>query len=97
MATPVGNPQNLFLYSAYNLSAGEFFSVTLPLTAGSLIVLVIASAFVLPKDLPQQNLAEESIRYRVARYEGMEKDKCVVDDYVDMVKKASMILAGISI
>ena len=26
MATPVGNPQNLFLYSAYDLSAGEFFS-----------------------------------------------------------------------
>ena len=25
MATPVGNPQNLFLYAAYNLSAGDFF------------------------------------------------------------------------
>ena len=37
-------------------------------------------------------LAEENIRYRVARYEGMEKDKCTIDDYVDMVKKASMII-----
>ena len=25
MATPVGNPQNLFLYAAYQLSAGDFF------------------------------------------------------------------------
>ena len=30
MATPVGNPQNLFLYSAYDLGAGEFFAVVLP-------------------------------------------------------------------
>ena len=33
MATPFGNPQNLYLYSAYNLSAEEFFSSVLPLTA----------------------------------------------------------------
>lgn len=37
-------------------------------------------------------LAEESIRYRVARYEGMKKDKCAADDYIDIVKKASMII-----
>ena len=42
MATPVGNPQNLFLYSEYSLTAGEFFSVTLPLTAISLVILGIA-------------------------------------------------------
>ena len=29
MATPVGNPQNLFLYASYSLTAGEFFAVTL--------------------------------------------------------------------
>ena len=61
MATPVGNPQNLFLYSAYNLGAAEFFSVTLPLTVASLVVLMIASAFILPKDLPHQNFEKESI------------------------------------
>lgn len=37
-------------------------------------------------------LAEESIRYRVARYEGIKKDKCAADDYIDIVKKASMII-----
>ena len=61
MATPVGNPQNLYLYAAYDLSAGEFFSVTLPLTAISLVALTIASAFVLPKALPQQQLEEAPI------------------------------------
>ena len=61
MATPVGNPQNLYLYAAYDLSAGEFFSVTLPLTAISLVALTIVSAFVLPKALPQQQLEEAPI------------------------------------
>ena len=54
MATPVGNPQNLYLYSAYHLSGGEFFAVTLPLTAVSLVLLCVAAWPVLPKELPEQ-------------------------------------------
>ena len=61
MATPVGNPQNLFLYAAYALSAGEFFSVTLPLTAVSLVALTAAAFPALPKALPQQDLKQEKI------------------------------------
>ena len=61
MATPVGNPQNLFLYSAFNLSAGDFFSVVLPLTAVSLVLLSLASLPVLPKNLPTITLEEENI------------------------------------
>ena len=56
MATPVGNPQNLFLYAAYGLSAGEFFSTVLPLTAVSLICLIAAALPVLPKQLPDYQL-----------------------------------------
>ena len=61
MATPVGNPQNLYLYAAYSLSAGEFFSVVLPLTALSLAALTVASVPVLPRALPEQSLREERI------------------------------------
>ena len=39
MLTPVGNPQNLYLYSYYEMSMGEFFSVTLPVTLLSLVLL----------------------------------------------------------
>ncbi len=42
MATPVGNPQNLYLYTRYGLSAGEFFGPVLPLTLASLLGLVLA-------------------------------------------------------
>lgn len=61
MATPVGNPQNLFLYSEYNLSIAEFFGTTLPLTALSFVFLSVSSFPVLPKQLPHIELKEEKI------------------------------------
>ena len=62
MATPVGNPQNLYLYAFYNLGIGEFFSVTLPITAVSLIGLSVASVFLLPSKMPEQQLERTCIR-----------------------------------
>ena len=61
MATPVGNPQNLFLYAAYRLSAGAFFSTVLPLTAVSLVCLTAASLPVLPKTLPELHLEQAAL------------------------------------
>lgn len=61
MATPVGNPQNLYLYAFYNMSIGGFFSVTLPLTAVSLIVLIAAAFPILPKKLADQTLEKANI------------------------------------
>lgn len=37
MVTPVGNPQNLFLYASYELSAGQFFGVVVPFALISLV------------------------------------------------------------
>ena len=62
MATPVGNPQNLYLYAFYNLSIGDFFSVTLPLTAVSFVTLISASIPLLPRKLPEQTMEEAGIR-----------------------------------
>lgn len=42
--TPMGNPQNLFLYSYFNISPMEFFKITLPLI---LISLILILAFIL--------------------------------------------------
>lgn len=61
MATPVGNPQNLYLYSFYDLSAGAFFSVTLPITAVSLLCLCAASWMLLPRELPVRDLKQETL------------------------------------
>ncbi|MBQ7091344.1 MAG: citrate transporter, partial [Clostridia bacterium] len=62
MATPVGNPQNLFLYAAYELSAGEFFSAMLPLTAVSLLCLTAAALPVLPKAMDEYELRKETLK-----------------------------------
>ena len=73
MATPVGNPQNLYLYAAYNLGAGEFFSVVLPLTLVSGLALTGAALPVLPRTLPEQQLQEERITStgKMALYGGL--------------------------
>lgn len=42
MATPVGNPQNLYLYHRFSLTPGEFFAVILPLSLVSLALLCAA-------------------------------------------------------
>ena len=41
MLTPVGNPQNLYLYSYYNMSAGAFFAATAPVWLASLVLLAL--------------------------------------------------------
>lgn len=41
--TPMGNPQNLFLYSFYNISPMEFFKVTLPIILIGIFWLVIVN------------------------------------------------------
>ena len=44
MATPIGNPQNLYLYSISDLTAGEFMQAVLPY-AGVSIILLLAVVF----------------------------------------------------
>jgi len=41
MATPVGNPQNLFIYAFYQLLPSQFFALMVPLTLISLLLLVL--------------------------------------------------------
>jgi Na+/H+ antiporter NhaD/arsenite permease-like protein len=51
MATPVGNPQNLYLYANFSLGAGEFFAVMVPLTLVSLAGLTAAALCVKPEGI----------------------------------------------
>lgn len=49
MLTPVGNPQNLYLFSAFEMSTGDFFKAVLPYALLSLI-LVSVSALTVKKE-----------------------------------------------
>ena len=55
MTTPIGNPQNLYLYSHYGISMGDFFSATLPLTlvSGGLLALFLFFTPSRPLDIPE--------------------------------------------
>lgn len=46
MFTPIGNPQNLYLYTTSAMSIGEFLMLMLPYTAVSLVLLIVACFFV---------------------------------------------------
>ena len=48
MLTPIGNPQNLYLYSQYDLSLGTFFRTMAPYTALSLVLLVVLTLVLVP-------------------------------------------------
>ena len=61
MATPVGNPQNLYLYAFYNMGLRDFFSITLPLTAVSLILLSVSAIPILPIKMPDHKLEQVHI------------------------------------
>ncbi len=58
MLTPVGNPQNLYLYSFYMLGAAEFFRVTAPVWALSL-ALTLLLCLALPPAALRVTLGEE--------------------------------------
>ncbi len=45
MATPIGNPQNLYLFSKYEMSMGDFFSAILPYALLSLVLVSVFSLF----------------------------------------------------
>ncbi len=48
MVTPIGNPQNVFLYSTYNIGIGRFMVLMLPLAVVSLVMLTVLT--ILPKE-----------------------------------------------
>jgi len=62
MATPIGNPQNLYLYAHYEMPIGQFFAAILPLTLASLLLVVLASFLVKPEAvaLPAQQAGDIS-------------------------------------
>ena len=51
MITPYGNPQNLYLYSYYNIGTTEFFGILLAQSITIAILLYIVCAFIKPEPL----------------------------------------------
>ena len=56
LMTPIGNPQNLFLFTNYGLSIGEFFKITLPLSAICFIMICLSFLLIKKKALETDSL-----------------------------------------
>lgn len=54
MQTPIGNPQNIYLYTHYNMQMLEFLKIVFPYSLCSLILVTIA-VFILCKDMKIQH------------------------------------------
>lgn len=64
--TPFGNPQNLLLFSASEMSATEFFGITLPISVLSLAMLVISVMIIKKEDIEIDK--NEQIMLKCPRY-----------------------------
>ncbi len=61
MLTPIGNPQNLYLFSAFNMDFAEFFAAVAPY-AGLSLVLTVVSSLVLKNDAIEVKLSEDKTK-----------------------------------
>lgn len=50
-ATPIGNPQNLYIFSHYQLQVENFFSYSLPICIVSLFLIISITFFTKPKEI----------------------------------------------
>ena len=55
MLTPFGNPQNLYLYSKFNIPDGEFVSIMFPPFALAIVLITACCLFVRPEKLSLEN------------------------------------------
>ena len=60
MLTPIGNPQNLYLFTKFNMSIGDFVSTILPYALLSLILIIISCLFTGKDKLESQKAETKS-------------------------------------
>lgn len=58
--TPIGNPQNLYLFSRYKLSLGEFTLILLPVVILGGILLILSTLFIEKKPISAMNAILEN-------------------------------------
>ncbi len=59
LLTPIGNPQNLFLYTYYGISIGDFFKITLPLGCVCFLMICLCLIFKKRRPLNAEQVSEK--------------------------------------
>lgn len=81
MATPIGNPQNLYLYQHYGMTLPEFFGILVPYVMTAVILLTVIIAVKKSSD-PGQEQAGRKIEIRAGQDNGLTSTRRVVNTVV---------------
>lgn len=65
MFTPIGNPQNLYLFSTYNMGIGKFFATMAPYTLLSFVILILC-CFIFPAKKLEGKTTTEKINRNIS-------------------------------
>lgn len=68
MLTPVGNPQNLYLYSFYKLTPSEFFSATVPVVVFSAVCIALMIVLKKNRSIQTDFRADSGLKSRKKLY-----------------------------
>lgn len=83
MLTPIGNPQNLYLYNLAGMGIGEFIGVMLPYTIVSGVLLVIAILLFCKKQpISEVLLGESTKEEEITEKTALEKGRNLIKNWV---------------
>lgn len=99
MLTPVGNPQNLFLYSYYNMTPSDFFLVTIPVTMLSMVLLFTFVLMIKPEKITAPKISDEHIDKKKAIIYACLFALCILSVFsvVDFIITLAVVLAAVLI
>ncbi|MBQ6461879.1 MAG: citrate transporter [Pseudobutyrivibrio sp.] len=89
MLTPLGNPQNLYLYSLSNMGLWSFVKLMLPYSLCSLILLMISVEFFIGKEEGKLAKTQANI------YQRSKKDKLLIAMYVILFLLSILVVSRV--
>ncbi|SFI42360.1 Na+/H+ antiporter NhaD [Pseudobutyrivibrio sp. OR37] len=89
MLTPLGNPQNLYLYSLSGMKLTDFINLMLPYSMCSLILLIACVLIVTRHSKEISQKASNSV------YNRSKKDKCLILMYIVMFLVSLLVVARV--
>lgn len=89
MLTPLGNPQNLYLYSLSNMGLWSFVKLMLPYSLCSLILLLISVEFFIGKEEGKLTKTQANI------YQRSKKDKLLIAMYVILFLVSILVVSRV--
>ena len=89
MLTPLGNPQNLYLYSLSNMGLWSFVKLMLPYSLCSLILLLISVEFFISKEEGKLTKTQVNI------YQRSKKDKLLIAMYVILFLLSILVVSRV--